>query len=452
MNHPLLKAAILTAISVEYESVREYLTDVKDYENTLYRYGLFNTDDSCWEVMIHKTGKYNTKSALETNRVIELFKPDIAIFVGIAGGIKDVEIGDVVAASSVHGYEMGKEKDIFYPRTEVHRSNKFLLEIAERISDDHNREVYSPRYLVQPIAVGEKVVASTESVSYEVISTHLSHCVAVEMEGYGFLEAAYQYPEIPVIVIRGISDLLNNKTESDAEGKQESASMNAADFAYQILKLYPKYMKKTDHYKDRIDSKPINSTTSEAKSLKELGMLEYNKKNFNKAEEYFHKLLEINTYDYHIHFLISCCAAEQYSNEDFKLSQLIETYQFIIKNYPSVQKDSIINEIVEYYIFHCDRCYSTLIEKYPYGVDQKYIGSYIIKIKEIISFYEFIFTIHSNNKYIPKQICFICDDIIKGIKGKGNRYNVNGELIKNWRYNLPEEEYNIFLRVYNQYK
>jgi hypothetical protein len=59
--------------------------------------------------------------------------------------------------------------------------------------------------------------------------------VAVEMEGKGFLDAVDAFPGIQGIVIRGISDLLEKKLETDQCGWQEIASNRASAFAFEIL-------------------------------------------------------------------------------------------------------------------------------------------------------------------------------------------------------------------------
>jgi nucleoside phosphorylase len=237
-------AVVLTALPVEYSAVRTYLSDVQEKvhdSGTIYEQGKFMSDDQVWDVGIVEIGAGNSGAALEAERAIAYFKPEIILFVGVAGGIKDVAIGDVVASTKIYGYESGKAEEVFKPRPEIGlaaydleqraraeaRKGDWLLRIAV------TEEV--PRVFVAPIAAGEKVVASTQSDVYEFLRSNYGDAVAVEMEGFGFFEAARANQKVSAMVIRGISDLIDKKADADQGGSQKIAAQNASAFAFEVL-------------------------------------------------------------------------------------------------------------------------------------------------------------------------------------------------------------------------
>jgi len=248
-------AVILTALPVEYLAVRTHLTDLQEElhpQGTVYERGTFIAPHQTWEAGLAAVGAGNASAAIEAERAIAHFQPDLLFFVGIAGGIKDVAIGDVVAATKVYGYEAGKVKaDQFLTRPSLGQSAYALVQRAraEARKDDwlqrlSRRPASLPRVVVAAIAAGEKAIASKQSELFQFLRDSYNDAVAVEMESFGFLSAAFAYPNIKAIVIRGISDLIKGKNESSPEsvqeledGRQEKASQSASALAFERLAL-----------------------------------------------------------------------------------------------------------------------------------------------------------------------------------------------------------------------
>jgi nucleoside phosphorylase len=241
---PERMVVILTALPVELRAVHSHLSGLQrnvHEAGTVYSVGRFEAERVIWKVATVAVRAGNAGAAAEAERAIAYFQPEVALFIGIAGGIKDVALGDVVAANEVYLYHAGKALEEFEPRPEVFRSAYGLVQQASaealegrwlvRIRDGRG----VPKAIVEPIAAGEQVVASEQADTYRFIRDHYSRAVAVEMEGAGFLRAAYGNQKVEALVIRGISDLIGNKEIADLEGWQPVASAHAAAFAFELL-------------------------------------------------------------------------------------------------------------------------------------------------------------------------------------------------------------------------
>ncbi len=236
---------ILTALSVEFLAVEDHLTDKYEPpphpDGTVYECGCFISGGSVWNVAIVETGQGNRRAATETQRAIAHFDPDVVMFVGVAGGRKDVKIGDVVVAEKVYNYESGRDEIDFKPRPEAEHSSYRLEQRARAVTRDWLRRKHEsgtedlPSVFVGAIAAGESVVASTESRTAQRLNQNYGDALAVEKEGYGFLGAAREVQGVSAIVIRGISDLLDDKEKGDKAGSQKLAARNASAFAFEML-------------------------------------------------------------------------------------------------------------------------------------------------------------------------------------------------------------------------
>ena len=248
-------AVILTALGVEHQAVEAHLIPIGQStrlseeihpNGTIYTQGQFKAHNCTWNVAIAQIDMGNASAAMEAVRAIERFNPRVILFVGVAGGIKDVKVGDVVAASVVYGYECGKLiDDRTLPRSKLGEADYDLKQRAqaEARKDDWREQIRSgltssetvPTVYVKPIAAGEKVIASRQAQVYQYLREYYDDAIAVEMEGFGFLKATQQVKNVSAMVIRGISDLIDGKAEADKAGSQEIAARHASAFAFTLL-------------------------------------------------------------------------------------------------------------------------------------------------------------------------------------------------------------------------
>lgn len=231
---------LLCAVQVEWECLRGLITD--PVEDSLLGdpaiRGRFEFDGRSLSVALVEVGMGLASSAMATLGAVGEYRPSLVLFVGIAGGIKDVEIGDVVIADKVYPYEVGKVQDgAFQSRSDTRTVPADLDNIARKLQKSFSPSGY--RVFVGALASGEKVVADIASEELRRIRSHARDSLAVEMEGSAVLGAIDRAPLDPdYFLVRGISDLVAGKSETDAEGGQETAIANARDTTEQLIRAW----------------------------------------------------------------------------------------------------------------------------------------------------------------------------------------------------------------------
>lgn len=235
-------AVILTALEVETRAVLRHLFGLST--ETVSGTGFFRGQFDGWDVAVVEVGAGNVGAAAITVRACEHYKPRVALFVGVAGGVKDVAIGDVVVATKVYGYESGKDKAAGLQVRPTLLTSAHALEQRARILRQTepwqarlNPQIRhgNPTLFVGAIAAGEKVVASERASTAKLLREHYGDTLAVEMEGRGFLEGVHINHPVQGCVIRGISDVLSGKATADQSGSQQRAADAAAAVAFQML-------------------------------------------------------------------------------------------------------------------------------------------------------------------------------------------------------------------------
>jgi len=235
---------IITAISLEFEAVVAHLRDSKyeTHQNTHYSVGEYVTPaNRHWRVVVRKLNAMgNYEAAQESIDAISVFSPAYMFFVGVAGGLKEVQLCDVVAASMARGYESVKvEEGVIKQRLHVEYPSHQLVEMAFQLASqpDWKNKIIEPlgqpKAFVCPIASGEKVIASEQFLQQ--LQQCCSDAIAIEMEAIGFLRTFRKRPEVKGIVIRGISDMIVGKTSEHDKHWQPIAARHAAGFAFAMV-------------------------------------------------------------------------------------------------------------------------------------------------------------------------------------------------------------------------
>lgn len=238
---------VFTALGVEYSAIREFLVGpVRRHEvhGTLYEMGAFRGQHGLMQVALAETGPGSTAAGVQLDRAIRVFAPEVALFLGVAGGRKDVVRGDVVVADAIYDYESGKSTlEGFEPRMRTHYPAHRLLQWARMVARENQWQQRirpacpdpPPSSFVKPIVTGSKVITHDRAETALLLDQYASDALAVETEGHGFLEAAYVNTDVDAIVIRGISDLLAGKDKESDDYWQPVASRHAAAFAVELL-------------------------------------------------------------------------------------------------------------------------------------------------------------------------------------------------------------------------
>ena len=232
-------AVILTALGLEMEAVVKRLGDPKARKlrsGTRCEQGELAGQAIDWTIYAAEIGPGNIGAAIEATAAIHELAPDIVLFVGVAGSLKaDIPHGSVVVASKVYNYLSGKAADEFLPRPVVYPSWHGLSQLVLAIRRASWAD-FEPKPIVEhaPIAAGERVVASQASEDFRLLAELYSDAAAIDMESAGLYLAAHR-ERLPAIAIRGISDMVADKTAAADKHWQPIAARNAAAFAFALL-------------------------------------------------------------------------------------------------------------------------------------------------------------------------------------------------------------------------
>lgn len=261
--HPR-RALIITTVKAESLSVKAHLANpefVIGEKGGLYELGRFADPAGEWLIVHAITPQGNSDAGLVAGKAYQEFGVFHAqLFVGVAGSLKDdIPIGSVVVGDYVYnGHSAKVEDSVTLGRPHGMPAARELLTASQALiyTEEWRDLIRAPYGMQLPVKVdypcdfpplatikgivsGEEVVAGGKSPRYDWLRSHFNDCGAVEMEGWGAMNAAH-YENGSAIVVRGISDMCSGKDYTKDQLHQPIAAAHAAAFAFSILSFRSK--------------------------------------------------------------------------------------------------------------------------------------------------------------------------------------------------------------------
>ncbi len=250
MNH-LPTAVLCTPLDLEHRAVLALLgpnrITEQTVDGTVYELTELHGRRTKWRLVITLTSRLNEYASAAVQRAIGAWQPEILLLIGVAGGRRDAAVGDVIAATKVYGYESGRETDTgFRPRIDALRCSNMLDQRAHRVSANGNwtnrldlePDRPAPQVFHRPIASGNKVITATASATADLIDRAFDDAQGLDMEGYGAMVAASNNSSVEAMVIRGVSDLIDDKSKATDRTRQPLAARHAAAFALALIESW----------------------------------------------------------------------------------------------------------------------------------------------------------------------------------------------------------------------
>lgn len=208
------KIAIIGAMDCEINDIKKEITDLEEqnYADLKIFIGTINNKT----VILAQSGVGKVNAALNTQYIIDTYKPDIIINTGVAGGIADgLDVGDVVIGTYLvqHDFDvtvLGYARGYMCTGIEKDKPTKYYCDkkLIEKFQISLQQNMPSKKIHQGVIASGDKFISGKE-IKKEI--NEYFGALAVEMEGCAIAQVATRN-KIPFIVTRAISDLADGKT------------------------------------------------------------------------------------------------------------------------------------------------------------------------------------------------------------------------------------------------
>jgi nucleoside phosphorylase len=245
-------ALVVTAVDLEHTEVRNRLVNavrVRVGDIWMVR-GEVPGNGIDWTVYAARAGMGNATSAALVGLAAKDLTANLIAFVGTAAGLKpaDQRHLDVVVASQIHNPYSGKQVSTesgshLLGRGKAYTVPASLISVVEACIADskwtpsirnENYDAKHPHAFVSPIVSVEAVQADPNGPVLQEIRNRFQDAAALDMESFG-LAAGSDIHDLPVLVVRGVSDFIGDKSVPGNDSQQPLAARNAAGLFRAVL-------------------------------------------------------------------------------------------------------------------------------------------------------------------------------------------------------------------------
>jgi nucleoside phosphorylase len=198
---------VITDLSIIYEAFQACLTDIEKINSpwgAVSTKGLFLTENYSWDIVMVQVDSGNGSGILDIDRAVSSLSPKVVLSLGLAGGVKDVRIGDVVIATKVYG-----SPDIQIP-------TNFLLLKAQAIAQKDRWLRWVKPAVSQPVpyvvAAPMANIYASDTPTLDLLRRRFNDVVAIDSTRYSLVQNSYAS-----LTIRGICDEFFAPKESKAQ-------------------------------------------------------------------------------------------------------------------------------------------------------------------------------------------------------------------------------------------
>lgn len=227
-----MKVAVIGAMEEEVELLREVIEFAQT--STIANCEFIEGKIGAHEVVLVKSGIGKVNAAMATTLLLQIFKPDVVLNTGSAGGfLESLEVGTVVISDEVRHHDV--DVTVFnYEHGQVpgqpaaYKSDASLMQLALTAVEEIGEHAHATGL----IASGDAFMSDPERVAK--VRALFPTMIAAEMEAAAVAQICHQF-DIPFVVIRALSDIAGKESSISFDEFLPLAARHSTDIVLRVL-------------------------------------------------------------------------------------------------------------------------------------------------------------------------------------------------------------------------